>query len=57
MTTIIVLIVYLLLMVLLAGWLGKRAAMRSGTDFILAGQSLPAWVLAGTLLTLSLIHI
>lgn len=51
MTTIIVLIVYLLLMVLLAGWLGKRAAMRSGTDFILAGQSLPAWVLAGTLLT------
>lgn len=51
MTTIIVLIVYLLLMVLLAGWLGKRAAMRSGTDFVLAGQSLPAWVLAGTLLT------
>ncbi len=51
MTTIVVLIGYLLLMVAIAGWLGKRAAMKSGTDFVLAGQSLPAWVLAGTLLT------
>lgn len=51
MTTIIVLIGYLLLMVAIAGWLGKRSAMKSGTDFVLAGQSLPAWVLAGTLLT------
>ncbi len=51
MTTIIVLIGYLLFMVALAGWLGRRAAMKSGTDFVLAGQSLPAWVLAGTLLT------
>ncbi|WP_146340590.1 sodium:solute symporter [Nesterenkonia sp. NBAIMH1] len=50
-TNIVVLICYLLLMVAFAAWLGKRAKIKTGTDFVLAGQSLPAWVLAGTLLT------
>lgn len=48
---IIVLITYILLMVAIAAWLGKRSKMKTGTDFVLAGQSLPAWVLAGTMLT------
>jgi SSS family solute:Na+ symporter len=50
-TNIVVLICYLLLMVAFAAWLGKRAKIKTGTDFVLAGQSLPAWVLAGTMLT------
>lgn len=51
MTNIVVLIGYLLVMVTIAAWLGKRSKIKTGTDFVLAGQSLPAWVLAGTMLT------
>lgn len=49
-TNIIVLVGYLLLMVLVAAWFSRKKAMHDGEDFMLAGQSLPAWVLAGTLL-------
>ncbi|GAA3286640.1 sodium:solute symporter family protein [Nesterenkonia halobia] len=51
MVNIAVLIAYLIMMIAIAGWLGRRSRMKSGTDFVLAGQSLPAWVLAGTMLT------
>ncbi|MBD8021400.1 sodium:solute symporter family protein [Brevibacterium gallinarum] len=45
-----VLVGYLLLMVLVAAWFSRKSAMKDGEDFMLAGQSLPPWVLAGTLL-------
>lgn len=51
MVTIIVLIAYILVMVAVAAWFGRGESMKGGEDFVLAGQSLPAWVLAGTLLT------
>ena len=45
-----ILIGYVLLMVLIGAWFSRAKTVATGDDFMLAGRSLPAPVLAGTLL-------
>lgn len=45
-----VLIAYVVLMIAIGAWFGRAAATASGEDFVLAGRSLPAPVLGGTML-------
>lgn len=45
-----ILVSYVLLMVLIGAWFSRAKTVASGDDFMLAGRSLPAPVLAGTLL-------
>lgn len=47
---VLILVGYILLMVLIGAWFSRRKTVSSGDDFMLAGRSLPAPVLAGTLL-------
>lgn len=49
-THITVLVLYILLMVGVGAWFGRKAATSDGDDFVLAGRSLPAPVLGGTML-------
>lgn len=44
------LVLYLLIMIAVSFWFSRAENMKDGDDFILAGRSLPAPVLAGTLL-------
>ena len=45
-----ILVGYVLLMVLIGAWFSRKSTVADGDDFMLAGRSLPAPVLAGTLL-------
>lgn len=47
---VIILVGYILLMVLVGAWFSRKKKVADGDDFMLAGRSLPAPVLAGTLL-------
>lgn len=47
---VIILVGYILLMVLIGAWFSRKKNVADGDDFMLAGRSLPAPVLAGTLL-------
>ncbi|TKV28571.1 sodium:solute symporter family protein [Arthrobacter sp. NamB2] len=47
---VLILVGYILLMVLVGAWFSRRKKVADGEDFMLAGRSLPAPVLAGTLL-------
>lgn len=49
-THIVVLLVYVALMVAVGAWFGRKKATSSGEDFVLAGRSLPAPVIGGTML-------
>lgn len=49
-THIAVLVVYVVLMLVVGAWFGRTKKTASGEDFMLAGRSLPAPVLAGTML-------
>lgn len=49
-THIAVLVVYVVLMLAVGAWFGRKKETASGEDFMLAGRSLPAPVLAGTML-------
>lgn len=49
-THIAVLIAYIALMVVIGAWFGRKKATSSGEDFVLAGRSLPAPVIGGTML-------
>jgi SSS family solute:Na+ symporter len=47
---VLILVGYIVLMVLIGAWFSRAKNVSSGDDFMLAGRSLPAPVLAGTLL-------
>ncbi len=49
-THIVVLVVYVALMLAIGAYFGRKKETASGEDFMLAGRSLPASVLAGTML-------
>lgn len=49
-THIAVLVAYIALMVAVGAWFGRKKATSSGEDFVLAGRSLPAPVIGGTML-------
>ncbi|MBE9403308.1 sodium:solute symporter family protein [Brachybacterium sp. Marseille-Q2903] len=49
-THIVVLVIYVVLMLAVGAWFGRSKQTASGEDFMLAGRSLPAPVLAGTML-------
>lgn len=49
-THVLVLISYLVVMVLVGAWFGRSTQTADGEDFVLAGRSLPAPVLGGTML-------
>ncbi|ATG50646.1 sodium:proline symporter [Brachybacterium vulturis] len=49
-THIAVLVGYIVLMLAVGAWFGRAKATSSGEDFVLAGRSLPAPVLGGTML-------
>lgn len=45
-----VLVAYIVLMIVVGAWFGRAKATSSGEDFVLAGRSLPAPVIGGTML-------
>lgn len=49
-TNIVVLVSYIILMIVVAAWFSRKKSMQDGSDFIMAGRSLPTFVLGGTLL-------
>ncbi|MFC7376645.1 sodium:solute symporter [Brachybacterium sp. GCM10030268] len=49
-THVIVLVAYVALMIAVGAWFGRKKATASGEDFVLAGRSLPAPVIGGTML-------
>ena len=49
-THIVILLAYIALMILVGAWFARSKAVSTGDDFVLAGRSLPAPVLTGTLL-------
>lgn len=49
-TNIVVLVCYIILMIVVAAWFSRKKSMQDGSDFIMAGRSLPTFVLGGTLL-------
>lgn len=50
LTHILVLVAYVVVMVAVGAWFGRGKETSSGEDFVLAGRSLPAPVLGGTML-------
>ncbi|WP_010203971.1 sodium:solute symporter family protein [Salinibacterium sp. PAMC 21357] len=49
-THVVILVVYIALMIAIGIWFSRSKAVSDGDDFVLAGRSLPAPVLTGTLL-------
>lgn len=50
LTHVLILVGYVALMILIGAWFSRSKATSTGDDFLLAGRSLPAPVLAGTML-------
>jgi len=49
-THVVILVAYIALMIVIGAWFSRSKAVSDGDDFVLAGRSLPAPVLTGTLL-------
>ena len=49
-THVFILVAYIVVMIAIGAWFSRSKAVSSGDDFVLAGRSLPAPVLTGTLL-------